>query len=320
MKSFCTTRQRGTASRPCGGRVWTCPVWERSLSVSALLPRHFVLVTVHLTSSHGQSAGIFLSPLWVGSWHQGHVFWCSEAVSRSKCFIPTCSNALWRGSSYRSHSALNVSACGCMNSAPGTPECASHSTELKNAEVRIYPFCTSLTMIGRKCIFRDVESAVMTLWLCPKLAGCWRRWPLTDSDYGSMFAADAFRAIIWEIQTTWLALKVTGHSVGAVITAANDITTSLLQHWLQKILPPKTVLCSRIPKMTSMATHCRCIYLWHVPAVHLGGGGDIIMFTDSWGNGCKKVAFLKKNYRINVLVKERIKKTKCPCHCFERKR
>lgn len=122
----------------------------------------------------------------------------------------------------------------------------------------------------QKMYFRDVKSAVMTLWLCPKLAGCWRRWPLTDSDYGSMFAADAFRAIIWEFQTTWLVLKVTGHSVEAVFTAANDIITSLLLHWTRKILLPKTALCSQTLKMTSTATHRGCIYLWQDPAVHLG--------------------------------------------------
>lgn len=45
-----------------------------------------------------------------------------------------------------------------------------------------------------------------------------------------MFTADAFRAIICEIQTIWLALKVTGHFVGAVFIAANDINNSLLWH------------------------------------------------------------------------------------------
>lgn len=153
----------------------------------------------------------------------------------------------------------------------------------------------------------------MTLWLCPKLAGCWRRWPLTDSDYGTMFAADAFRAIIWEIQTTWLALKVTGHSVGAVFTAANDwIYTSLLQHWTQKILPPKTALCSQIPKMTSTATHCGFIYLWHVPAVHLGGKkhNNVHGLMSIWVQ--KRVIYKNKLLLINVRVKQRIKRQSAP--------
>lgn len=79
-------------------------------------------------------------------------------------------------------------------------------------------------MVQEEGVFPEiVRSAVMT----PALpAACWLLTPMatyTHTDYGSMFAADAYRAIIWEIQTIWLALKVTGHFVGAVFSASNNI-------------------------------------------------------------------------------------------------
>lgn len=74
--SFCSTKslQRGpspvisrialesAANSPVVGRVRTCPAPGTTQAVHAPLPRRFVLVTVHLTSSHSQSAGTFLTP------------------------------------------------------------------------------------------------------------------------------------------------------------------------------------------------------------------------------------------------------------------
>lgn len=99
--------------------------------------------------------------------------------------------------------------------------------------------------IGGRCIFRDVVSALMTPWVCPKLSDCWRRRPLTDLDYRSLFAVNAFKAIIREIQTIWLVLKVKGHFVGTVFIVANvhryDIN-SLLQHSSKQLLLSTTAL------------------------------------------------------------------------------
>lgn len=65
----------------------------------------------------------------------------------------------------------------------------------------------------------------MTLWLF-----FWGRcWPHMHSDYGSTFAADPLKAIIGEIQTIWLALRMMGHFAVTVFTVANVLWLSQLQ-------------------------------------------------------------------------------------------
>lgn len=61
----------------------------------------------------------------------------------------------------------------------------------------------------------------MTHWCRPERSDCRRRRPFTDSDYGSKFAVDAFRAIIGDIQTIRLDLNVAGQFVGAGFIVAN---------------------------------------------------------------------------------------------------
>lgn len=60
----------------------------------------------------------------------------------------------------------------------------------------------------RKCIFRYAEKC-------------------TNDSCSSMFAADAFRAFIWEIQTLWLALKVRGNCWTCFIAAKYDSKSPL---------------------------------------------------------------------------------------------
>lgn len=215
--------------------MWTCSVqlpnkfssadctWYQKdfIRVYVLLPRCFVLVTGHLTSSRVLEY-FCLIPEWEADTRDVS-FDCPQWVSCSKCFTLTCSNALWCGSSCWSHGALKVSACGCVRSAPRPSECASHSAGLKSCKKSENTVSALVSQhdIGGECIFGDVKSALMTLWLCPKLTNCWRRRPLTDSNYWSIFAAEAFGAIIREIQTIWLVLKVTGHFVGAIFIVAN---------------------------------------------------------------------------------------------------
>lgn len=74
----------------------------------------------------------------------------------------------------------------------------------------------------------------------------------TLTDYGSMFAADAYRAIIWEIQTIWPALKVTGHFVGAVFSASNDINYFFSGVFPKQINLAETAPCTQGPEMTTL--------------------------------------------------------------------
>lgn len=55
------TALQSAANSPVVGHVRTCPAPGTAQAVHVLLPRRFVLVTVHLTSSHSQSAGTFLT-------------------------------------------------------------------------------------------------------------------------------------------------------------------------------------------------------------------------------------------------------------------